>query len=218
MWSSRCSIVFLALTCLLAGCRAEALLDDQRSMRNLLLQTYQDEVLDNIVRTSLHLPIMDFVYSNVTGTATNTNVATLAGGPTDTITHAATPTHTWQYMLSLNNANTSMNQLTVTGSPVFDTHIYDAYRNFVRAGTAEEQYRLRYVAKESEIPRDAFLWHYFRYRDEDRYYYIPSGNELEFEICYEKVTTTALAAHAAKQDSIDSILNEQTLQRLSLSP
>jgi hypothetical protein len=211
-------LVVLFLVGLMAGCRAESLVKDQRSMRSLLLDAYQDEVLDNIVRTSLSLPIMDVVYSNATGTATNANVATLTGGTTDSVSHAATPTHMWQYMFSLNNANTVNNQLTLTGSPVFDREIFSAYSKYLRAGTAEEKYRLQYVPTKDKIPKDAFLTHYFKYNGEDRYYYIPRGNEKEFFFCYEAVTTQAYRTHGAAKNSVDALLNEQTIQRLNSQP
>jgi hypothetical protein len=129
---------------LLSGCRAQLLESDQVEIRQSLLDMYQDEVMDNLIRTELRLPVIEVDYRTMTGTVTSLTKGTAgysqtmthngfagSGGPTVPIRQiSAVPT------FGAEQDNTV--QLTLTGEPVCDPTIYDAYEQYLGIGKHAE--------------------------------------------------------------------------------
>jgi hypothetical protein len=118
----------------LSGCRAAQLGHDQGSMRVTLLNLYQEQVLDNLVRTKLHHPIVQVDYSNMTGTVTQSVSATLNQTNTTTrnnILLSATGAllrKVSTYVSAFGSSASENAQLTMTGQPVINAdQVYQAY-------------------------------------------------------------------------------------------
>ena len=125
---------------LLGGCRSELLETDQLQIRQSLLDMYQDEVMDNLIRTQLRLPVIEVDYRTMTGTVTSLTRGTASygqtmthnsfagsGGPTVPLRQiSATPT--------IGGEQDNTVQLTLTGEPVCDPTVYDAYEEYLGLG------------------------------------------------------------------------------------
>lgn len=118
----------------LLGCRSVQLGIDQSNMRDTLLNLYQEQVLDNLVRTHLNYPILQIDYSNITGTVGQTASGNL--GQTNTKTNntpmqgatGAVFNKVRTYVLSYGGSTSQTSQLTMTGQPVInEDSVYQAY-------------------------------------------------------------------------------------------
>jgi len=115
------------------GCRSAQLEFDQKDMRETLLTLYENQVLDNLVRTKLHYPIVQVDYSNLTGTITQSASATL--GQTNTVTRnsflnatGALIRRVFTYVTNVGGSAAENAQLTVTGQPLINgDNVYQAY-------------------------------------------------------------------------------------------
>jgi hypothetical protein len=128
-----CALVALGLV----GCRPELLENDQLAIRQSILDMYQDEVMDNLIRTELRLPVIEVDYRTMTGTVTSLTQGT--AGYTQTETHnsfaisggATTPLRQIAAGPSFGALQNQTVQLTLTGEPVCDPSIYDAYEEYL---------------------------------------------------------------------------------------
>ncbi len=115
------------------GCRAGQLGNDQANMRETLLNLYQEQVLDNLVRAKLHYPIVQIDYSNVTGTMTQTASATV-GQTISTTRNSPEGTvgsflrRVFVYVYNFGGTASENAQLAMTGQPVISVDsVYQAY-------------------------------------------------------------------------------------------
>lgn len=112
-------------TCAGAGCAAVPLYREHNQFRGLLLQLYDDQIMDNLVRTKLNLPIVQLDYSNITGTVTLTATGMLGGSQEDA---SGAIKNFFEYSLT----GKQKNQMTLTANPVLnDFDVYEAYLWFV---------------------------------------------------------------------------------------
>ena len=106
-------------------------------IRQSLLDMYQDEVMDNLIRTELRLPVIEVDYRTMTGTVTS--VTQGSAGYTQTMTHNSfaisggtqTPLRAITAGPTFSAQQASTVQLTLTGEPVCDPTIYDAYEQYL---------------------------------------------------------------------------------------
>jgi hypothetical protein len=126
-----------AAALLFSGCRSELLQTDQVQIRQSLLDMYQDEVMDNLIRTQLRLPVIEVDYRTMTGTVTSLTKGT--AGYTQTMTHnsfatsgsAVVPLRQISAVPSVGAEQDNTVQLTLTGEPVCDPTVYDAYEEYL---------------------------------------------------------------------------------------
>ena len=121
------------------GCVVHELASDQDQIRQTLLDLYTDQVMDNLVRASKGMPIIQLDYTNATGTLTMQESGTI--GDSQATTHSnllAIPAKTVGLTKTL--LNTAMgitgfqhtNQVAVTATPVTTSNgVYDAYLQFL---------------------------------------------------------------------------------------
>ncbi len=131
---------------LFSGCRPQLLENDQMGIRQALLDMYQDEVMDNLIRTQLRLPVIEVDYRTMTGTVTSLTQGT--AGYSQIMTHnsfaIAGGTQTPLRQISAGPTFGALQdqtvQLTLTGEPVCDPTVYDAYEQYlgINIKTGEE--------------------------------------------------------------------------------
>jgi len=121
---------------LLGGCRAEILEHDQIAIRQALLDMYQDEVMDNLIRTKLMLPVIQVDYRTMTGTISSTTKANGSysrEGDTNVFSGLSgnTPLHATKSIPFFGGEQDENTQLTLTGEPVCDESVYGAYEEYL---------------------------------------------------------------------------------------
>src|SRR5438046_1026750 len=83
------------LIALISGCAVYDLHRDQDQMRQALLDLYTDQIMDNLIRASNGMPIVQLDYSNATGTITCKQNASFGEDQTVTRTNLSKlPAHT----------------------------------------------------------------------------------------------------------------------------
>jgi hypothetical protein len=124
----RAFIVAIVTLLLLAfgGCRAKQLQHDQETFRDSLLDMETNQIVDNLIRAKLGLPIVHVDYDRVSGTVTHSGTADVRGSYTDVVAGAITR------MLSVVVIAKQDNQLAVNATPVRDKPgIYLAYLQYL---------------------------------------------------------------------------------------
>lgn len=178
------------------GCRAAQLGQDQADMRQTLLHLYQDQVLDNLVRTKLKLPIAQVDYSNLTGTLSQTVSAT--AGQTETKTNNVPAKNATgslldtvrAYALNYSGTGSEVGQLTVTGQPVINSDaVYTAYVN-----TLKQHPEIIQEATSNLKPEAVHLKYYFW--PNRKTYYVPAANAADFFDLYLVTTVKRQGAIA----------------------
>src|SRR5579871_3409820 len=107
-----------------SGCAVWQARRDQDRIRSALLDLYTEQIMDNLVRASKGLPIIQLDYTNAQGMITAQGTAGFSD--TNTVTHPAVTT----FMASLGLQNT--NQVTLSATPVTTINeVYDAYVEFL---------------------------------------------------------------------------------------
>lgn len=196
MHMRRTSLVsaLLVATFCLAGCRAGQLRQDQTEIRNTLLRLYEDQVMDNLIRTRNFLPIVQIDYSKITGTIEH-NAGGQAGGSqqvTDS-SYAAVPAgaaapaaaafpirRAVQDIVNFGASASQKNQLTITGEPVIVSNdVYDAYLEYLAIPD-------RLLAAD-KLPEDMDTVHLWR-RFGNMYYWIPKEHAPKFFRLYLATT------------------------------
>jgi hypothetical protein len=149
------------------GCATRELQRDQDQIRCALLDLYTNQILDNLIRASNGLPIIQVDYTNAQGTVTVQETGVLSG--TGTSTHAATASVVRTIMGSLTGQNT--NQVTLVGTPV-TTHneVYSAYLEFLSLPGSLQ------VGDRLPSPELVHLWK----KCDGKYYWIPIECKCEF--------------------------------------
>jgi hypothetical protein len=187
---------------LLAGCRAGQLSVDQREMRAALLQMYEDQVMDNLIRARRDLPFIHLDYSNVTGTITDSGSATVGGSRSVTHTSFArnaaegagpgvtsfSPDRAVVGVFNYNGTGSQTNQLTITAQPyTASDRVYKAYLAFAKDD------KLLCEGKEGEKPPpDAHIWRSFG----KQCYWVPKSAARPFLELYLATTVSRQAAAA----------------------
>jgi len=128
---------------LIGGCRADILKRDQIEIRQALLDMYQDEVMDNLIRTKLMLPVIQVDYHTMTGTMTSLTKG--IGGYSKEADRnqfgaaagSVTPVHVTKTFPSITGEQDESTQLTLTGEPVCDDKLYEAYEEYLYGSSAK---------------------------------------------------------------------------------
>jgi hypothetical protein len=123
-----------------AGCAVTELRSDQDKIRTALLDLYTNQIMDNLIRASNGLPIIQLDYTNATATVTVSETAGLNEGFTatdvNTLAILAGPpvaiARTAANVLTGNAGATHSNQIALTATPVTTCNeVYDAYLEFL---------------------------------------------------------------------------------------
>jgi hypothetical protein len=174
--------VLLATVVALGGCRSSALQKDQDRFRQTILDSYTNQIMDNLIRASNAMPIVQVDFTNITGTVTDVGSVGTSPSTTTTddtqLTFAALKKLTQRVTerMFANTAAWNLNasrqqQLSATGVPVIDKpEIYRAYLDF--------------LSKPGSLVRDCNppppeLAHLVR-KVGETYFYVPTSYRKEF--------------------------------------
>lgn len=187
---------------LFSGCRSEQLGQDQHDMRSAMLRLYDDQLMDNLIRAKLRLPILQVDYSNATGTLEQDETANVQDTYTKvinnfasipTVTQLAAPavrgtnTNAWQSGLT----GTQKGTLTVTGQPLNNVDlVYELYKIAANDKDFLRDVDVAHIPNKSLVHEGRF----FPVNDGSpfglRYFYIPNtpyANDMFF-LLYLKTT------------------------------
>jgi hypothetical protein len=190
----------LLVVCVAASaCRPSVLRDDQYRFRAAILELEQDQILDNLVRAYLRLPMIQVDYESVGGTVTDTAKATFGGSESTTDTdefpvfssgklfRLAHLTAQTLLGFTYGGEGTRQSQLTVTAKPVLDKpNVYRAYLEFLTFSDPEIQCPSLVGAGTAcptlvellHVPAPG-LCHLVQKRD-GRYYCVPTEHSMRF--------------------------------------
>jgi hypothetical protein len=181
-------IFFIMLT----GCGTEQLCCDQEKIRATLLELYTNQIMDNLIRASNRMPIIQVDYGGAAATVTTKDSATfsdaLATTHSNVVTAAVTKTvaNTSMFVTTIMGSGTAdrTNQVAVTATPVIATDdVYDAYTDFLALPGS-----LRVTCD----PPPAGAAHICRQRDHV-YYWVP----MEFQKAFLNLALVTTAQRAA---------------------
>jgi hypothetical protein len=130
-----CCGILLVMT----GCAANDLRRDQDQIRGALLDLYTNQIIDNLIRASNGMPIIQIDYTNATGNVTAKETASFSDMQADTKTRmlalpagALSFTRVLATTISGGFGAEHTNQIAVTGTPVTTANeVYDAYLEFL---------------------------------------------------------------------------------------
>ena len=136
----RALLLCLAFGIALPGCAVRELRDDQDKIRCALLDLYTNQIIDNLIRASNGMPIIQLDYSNAQASITVKETGSLSDSVATTrstvlnraaaITSAITRT-TLNTVMASSSADHS-NQVSVVASPVITSNeVYDGYIAFL---------------------------------------------------------------------------------------
>lgn len=125
----------------LSGCGGRQLCQDQEKIRCCLLDLYTNQIMDNLIRASNGLPIIQVDYSDMVATVTVQANGTLSGSQQVADTTLFTlPAKTLQMTRAITTGLTygttggDVNQLVMHANPVLNNNeVYDAYLQFLGA-------------------------------------------------------------------------------------
>jgi hypothetical protein len=103
----------LVLCVALSGCAVQQLSADHDKIRTALLDLYTNQIIDNLIRASNGLPIIQLDYSNATAVITVLDTESL----TDSVATTATKATTTSLSPTLTNASTSGTTATMSATP-----------------------------------------------------------------------------------------------------
>jgi hypothetical protein len=134
-------LLVIAVCTGVAGCAVEQMHHDHDKIRVALLDLYTNQIMDNLIRTSNNMPIIELDYTNAGANLTAHENGVISGSPfaitnthTQTIAAATTATATKTVLTTIGGGLTadSTNQVQLTANPVTTTPAaYDAYRTFI---------------------------------------------------------------------------------------
>jgi hypothetical protein len=137
----RVSGLALLLLCMpSSGCAVHELHKDHDQLRSTLLDLYTNQIIDNLVRASKGLPIIQLDYSNVNAQVTIKRSASMGDSLGTTRSTVLTKAAALTSMVTRTTINTAMgslsadnsNQVTLSASPVTTINeVYDAYLAFL---------------------------------------------------------------------------------------
>jgi hypothetical protein len=134
-WQLLCLVSLLT-----AGCAVRQLCDDEDKIRSCLLDLYTNQIMDNLIRASNGLPIIQIDYTNATAQVTVSTMASASESPAITRTNLFTEAAAASVAIGKTTMNTLMgslsgsnaNQVALTGTPVTTSNeVYDAYLAFL---------------------------------------------------------------------------------------
>ena len=125
----RFAVLLLCLTSI-CGCAVRTLHKDQNQIRAALLDLYTDQIMDNIVRATNGMPIIQLDYANANGTVTYKQSASL--GEDQTVGQVINAARTVTSVIRASISGDRTNQVALTASPVITSNeVYDAYLQFI---------------------------------------------------------------------------------------
>jgi hypothetical protein len=214
--------VWLLLT-VVSGCRAHQLLHDQDQFRQTLMNLYTNQIMDNLIRASQGLPIIQVDYTAVTGTITQEAAAGIGGSQTfDATRQFAIPpvAHTLTRRLSQAfnyTANAKQtNQMGVEAKPLLgDAKVYNAYLNFVftRSDTGELVPTGKLIQSCDPPPPGAA--HVIR-RVDKTYYWIPI--EFKYNFLELAMITTSRVGPFPAPTAFEAVIKEVFKQAVPSIP
>ncbi|HZU35253.1 MAG TPA: hypothetical protein VFA18_05075 [Gemmataceae bacterium] len=206
-------VVGLVLCSCLVGCRSEELGQDQCQFRQVLLNLYTDQIMDNLVRAHNGLPIVQLDYSSIQGSITDDVSASEAFDYTHTATKSAvvkgalTLGHTIARDLKSTLTGDRKVQLSVTANPVINNdEVYRAYLEFLS---------LPGSLLFSESPPPCGAAHLVR-RCGDQYAWVPMEYQREF-LRLALVTTVTRGQPFSVPDGYDVTIVD-AIPELELKP
>ncbi len=141
----------------LSSCRATQLTEAQSDLRTTVLALYEDQLMDNLIRAKMHLPVVHLDYSNITAKLSQTvsaesplTVTSVQNSFDRTPDGATAPLNaTVQTKNVLTRtvvpkvSGSQVTDLTLTAQPVIDADLYERYASFaagncVMSGTATQ--------------------------------------------------------------------------------
>jgi hypothetical protein len=130
-WLVLACLVFIAV---LPGCRSHQLRHDQGQMRRAVLDLYTDQLMDNLIRAYVGMPLVHMDYTSMTGTITQD--ASGSAGDQQTLETqrndlGLTTLRRFVRATSFGAAAAQKTQLTMTANPVLNNNeVYNAYLEF----------------------------------------------------------------------------------------
>jgi hypothetical protein len=169
-------------------------------MRDTLLDLYEQQVLDNLVRTKLKYPIVQIDYSNLTGTLSQAASGNVGGAETRVHNTSGTVVGTFLRRVATSVFNYSVGasqtaQLAMTGQPVVATD--SVYKAYVDAIARDED-----LVKKATGPLAAGTYH-LAHKFNDEVWYVPIEKKAAFFKVY--LDTTVL-----RQTKVPVVLEVKT--------
>ncbi|MDA0588476.1 MAG: hypothetical protein O2820_11195 [Planctomycetota bacterium] len=206
----RSTSMMLALLLLTAatGCRSARLSYDGNEVRGAMLQLYEDQAMDNLIRVRRNQPIVHLEFKGVTVQETDSLAASY--GSTQNSGRALAAAAARTISTGWNGSANASNQARVSyeAEPLNnDTGIYDLYREFAD--------NVCFLCEGSELPE----WGVHLYRKHDGYYYwIPTEYSRDF---YEFVLATTFdcrkePAYHGYYDVVISVVEDKGSVRSAL--
>ena len=137
-----CRILTSLVICLLVlpSCAGPELRNDQDRIRTAILSLYTDQILDNLVRATNGLPIIQLDYTNASSNVSVEQTASLSNGLQTTTNSALTlaaknmlvSTHQTVDTISSSVGANNSNNVALTATPVLTSNmLYDAYLTYL---------------------------------------------------------------------------------------
>ena len=180
----RAVLVILLCATAVPGCAVHAVHKDHDLIRTTLLDLYTNQIMDNLVRASNGMPIIQLDYTNAAAQVTITNTI---GGSDSQVTSTsnvlglpvATLSATRSIMTTLmgNASNMNSNQIGITATPVTTSNeVYDAYLQYL-----DETRNPGSLMVSDEPPKPGIAHICKKYHG--KYYYVPMAyRKLFFEL------------------------------------
>lgn len=205
-------VLFISVLLLLTGCQAKLLRNDQAAIRQSVLNLYEEQLWDNLIRVHQNRPIVQIDYTDLTGLATNRNAGAMnvtdefirnrrRFAPGDPIGEVAqfSPTSVARDVINPTASTEQSIQLGIKGNPVTAVPgVYQAYIDFV----AEEKLRHHpdtHPTKLLDGDGKPIANKVFVRETDSGYYYIPRQFERHF---FQLFLTTTLQRAATSITAI----------------
>lgn len=178
----------LSIPAIAAGCAVHEVHKDQDRIRCALLDLYTDQIMDNLIRASKGLPIIQLDYTNAGSTVTVAENSSFNAGQSVTnsrvrVLPAAALTLTRTILTSFggSGAASNSNQIAITASPVITSNeVYDAYLEFLTLPGS--------LVVSCEPPEEGVA-HLVKQTKKNKYYWVPV--EYKFQFLRLALATTA---------------------------
>jgi hypothetical protein len=175
---------------LLGGCNYDIQKSDQLGMRRTLLSVYEEQIMDNLYRTSNGLPVLQLDYTQITGTTGVTFTENGSGGqntglginssnvPQAQLGALVPISNAWNWTLGASGTQSS--QIAVTANPVTVTtlngsdDIYAVYIEYLKGDVDNDEFQLEQFAlrhpstcSTSQFRTTAIVWGNGGYTDKE---------------------------------------------------
>ncbi len=140
MPSAHCMLLACVLVPVLGGCAAPELHRDQGKLRQVVLDLYTDQIIDNLVRAKNGLPFIHIDYATITGNVTVKETAALGGNQEGDSTKAlnvatalfSSAMRAFKTVFNYSTGGENTNQVSMVGTPVNNVdEIYEAYFEYL---------------------------------------------------------------------------------------